>query len=153
MCQEIIAYFEANRNPPARKRIKSRSANGGESYEFYTPKLPTISRWAIEIGVIEQTLYNWCNLHSDFLESVKYCKLIEKQVLVDWAAAGFIPPATFQFIAANFTDMKPAKTESLNVNIDVTSAGELSDATDEQLKQVREIAEAARGTGLKITIG
>ena len=89
-------------------------------------RLPTLERFAIQIGVDPNCLYTWANakdedgelLYPEFFSTYHQCKAMQKDVLVTNGLLGNYVSNFAIFVATNFTDMA-SKTE-----VDNTSGGE-----------------------------
>lgn len=153
--QAILDFFESFSEDPQRFVKKTSSSERGESvdYALFAPKWPTTDKFARTIGVLPATLVDWSSRYPEFSASYYKCKEIEKQALIDAAYIGLVPPATFAFLSANFTDMKPPKQErELTVSVE-TAPTQVKDMSDEQLSAAAEATEKLRALGLQVTIG
>lgn len=96
-CEKIIKFFE--REPfhdEYTEKGVHRLAN----------KLPTFNRFAMEIGVNEDTIVEWSKVHPEFSAAYNVAKKLQKEFLINNGLAGLYPPASFCFVAKNITDMR-----------------------------------------------
>lgn len=69
-------------------------------------QMPTLFRFAEQVGVSTTTLDNWCKAHPDFLAAFTRAKEMQKEFLITLGLAGITPPASFIFVAANYSGMR-----------------------------------------------
>lgn len=58
------------------------SLKGKKPVQVLPPKLPTIEGFANKIGVIHQTLLNWCEQHPQFSNAYARAKQIQKDIIM-----------------------------------------------------------------------
>jgi len=84
--------------------------------------LPTLSGFAISIGVHQETLLNWTHKHEDFFEAYKLAKTMQEEILVQNGLAGNYEKAFSIFLAKNITGMKDYKQIEIQSGEDMHSA-------------------------------
>jgi len=82
-------------------------------------RLPTLRKFAKNIGVAYRTVYNWTKAHEGFLHAFTHAQVIRKEYLIDGALAGLYMPLTFKFIAVNMTDMRDKQDHEVSGDITV----------------------------------
>ncbi len=96
-CTEIIEFF--NREP-------YRLYDTDKGPVKVPALLPTFNRFAMEIGVNEDTIVEWSKVHPKFSAAYNVAKKLQKEFLINNGLAGLYPPASFCFVAKNITDMR-----------------------------------------------
>lgn len=136
--KEIVDFFNC---PKFNRVIKSEKittkSNGTQErwidYMYQTNDLPTFNKFAMKIGVNEDTVVEWAKAkypptyekkelqnklkHPEFSASYNIAKHLQKEFLIDNAIKGHIPPATYIFTAKNISDMRDKQ------EVDLTSKG------------------------------
>ena len=100
-------------------------------YEYFTDPInrptvyPTFGGFALSIGVLPRTLYNWCEQYPQFAEVFDACKEMQVENLVDGGLRKVYDPTFSRFIASAMHGMRE-KTEhkvegehEVNINISV----------------------------------
>jgi len=71
------------------KTAKYEGSQGSTEYDIrLTVKLPTIEGFAIYLGVVVSTLYEWRKEHADFSKALEMLKDIQKERLITQGLAG-----------------------------------------------------------------
>lgn len=107
-CDEILEFFDVE------PYIESES-NG--RVQRLANKLPTFERFAANIGVVVNTLKNWCDKHPEFLTAYEKAEQLQKDILVQNGLIGGYTAQFAMFVGKNFTDMKD-KQEIDNISSD-----------------------------------
>ena len=110
-CETILEFFD--RNPYDEREIKFYDKNGKvykTEIKMIPAKLPTLERFACDIGVDADTLLNWAKVHIEFFGAVVKAKNMQKDILIQNGLTGFYDAGFAKFVAINFTNMKD-KTE------------------------------------------
>lgn len=98
-CKEMYNFFNIEHTKTIKKggvtEIEKEVAN----------QLPTFERFAVKIGVCRDTLDQWKKDYSEFSDTYKKCKDLQKDMLNDLAMRGFYNPTYTIFVAKNITDM------------------------------------------------
>lgn len=108
-CQDIIEYFQREPFTPVY------DANGDIAFDkngkpvLMPCSLPTLSGYAVKLGVNPETVLNWTKKHEDFLESYKLAKAMQEEILIQNGLAGNYEKAFTIFLAKNITSMKDYK--------------------------------------------
>lgn len=63
--------------------------------------LPTFQRYAVEIGVTEETLKRWSRAHADFGQAFEFCQTIQQAALIHGTITGKFPAAAGIFTEKN----------------------------------------------------
>ena len=96
-CQEIVEFFDVT---PSLEDVIAKKMNNG------VVELPLFEKFAAKIDVHVETMLNWCKEYSEFFESYKKCKEMQKSFLIQAGLNGLYNPAAFCFVAKNCTDMR-----------------------------------------------
>ena len=115
-CQSIVKYFN---DAPVWQEIQDSSTSdikGGNKHTKKIPaRMPTFDRWAFDNGLTHQTLLNWIDESKDFFEAYNYCKMLQKEWLIEVGMSGECPPAFAIFAMKNVTDWKDKTETDLNI--------------------------------------
>jgi hypothetical protein len=118
-CQKMLDFFSID---PVHDRVKSRftKSNGEqtETTEETGAILPTFTRFALKIGVCDDTLEDWCKVHPDFFRAYVKCKKLQEDVWKINALKGTYNGAFAIFLGKNVFGYKD-KTE-VEQNLQVT---------------------------------
>ena len=96
----IIAYFKAKLEEiKAPERIEE--FHGRVTWVQKPVPPPTLSGYAVEIGVSRQTLWEWRKEHDEFAEAADLCHSIQEQVLLGMGATGGYQPQVVNFMLKN----------------------------------------------------
>lgn len=68
--------------------------------------IPTLERFAINIGVTRSTLNNWGAAHPEFLEAMEKAKEMAKDILIQHTAMGNYKEKFAIFYMTNVTDLR-----------------------------------------------
>jgi hypothetical protein len=105
-CEKIIEWFEI---APNREVEIPHYKDGGVTWNDYKTvanKLPKFHEFAKSIGVVHQTLHNWCDSHVEFFEAFTRAKELQKYFLIENGLNGCYNPTFAIFVSKNITDMK-----------------------------------------------
>lgn len=105
-CQEMLNYFH--------------------TYAGY----PTFELFADSIGVIDETLRNWCESYPNFATAYARCKNIQKGKLVDGALVEKYNSNFAKFVAVNCHGMKERSETDSNVNFTITLPPEIDEESN-----------------------
>ncbi len=97
-CDAIVEFFDIE------PYIEIEASNG--RVDRLPNKLPTFERFASDIGVVVQTLHNWCSEYPEFLEAHNKASQLQKEILVQNGLIGGYQSNFAIFVANNFTDMQ-----------------------------------------------
>ncbi len=126
-CKAIEEFFS---RPPNQQVVKKEiiKVNGTVEREYITipNPLPTVRKFADSIGVNPDTIHEWAKAttkkgkkkYPEFSESYARAMGKAQDFLVDNGLAGLIPPASFIFVAQNYTSLRNKQ------EVDHTSKGE-----------------------------
>lgn len=122
---EYIQLMLSHFNQPLYRIKKKEIASGGRKViveEEVANSMPTFEAFALSIGVIHETLRNWCKDHEEFFVAYKACKDIQKNFITEHGMMGNYNPGFAKFIAVNVTDLKDRVThEYEEVNLEFKS--------------------------------
>ena len=80
-CEEMIEFFSVK---PTEERYKSKVLEDNKvekiTYEGGGVDFPTFTRFAQKIGVCDDTLTEWANVHTDFSVATKRCKKFQEDI-------------------------------------------------------------------------
>lgn len=117
-CEQIVEFFDV---PPFKTvELITTDKRTGRKYanqEFQGSALPTMERFAANIGVDDDTLVEWGKKHPEFAAAVLRAKRLQKDILVTNGLLGLYNGGFAQFVARNFTDMRDKQ------ELDLTSGG------------------------------
>lgn len=108
-CHEIQEYFDTLPN----KNVDGR---------LVANELPTLRKFARQIGVNKSTLLEWADSHKEFSTALEASKESYKEFLMENGLLGLYNSAFAIFVATNTTDMKSKQ------EVDHTSKGEVMKA-------------------------
>ncbi len=134
-CQALIDFFDIE---PWEEREIPHYKAGDVSWtdiKLLPVRMPTLRKFAKDIGVAFQNVYKWVDKHEEFRDAFTQAKKIRKEWLIDGGLSGVFHPASFKFVAINVTDMTDKHEQVLGV----------TDALSELLKEIG-------GSGLGIPI-
>lgn len=141
-CEQLLSYFEREAADRTPINLVVATSDKGQSFKPIARPFPTLEKWAHDIGVTTMTMRDWEGKHPDFLAAVARAKEIQKQVICADGWTGLVPPATFAFVASNFTDMRqkteqvaaPSTTNTTTINV----LGQLSDSVLMEIQKALE---------------
>lgn len=129
-CQRLIEFFD---KPPYEEKTKTIATKSGPveiNYEAPTD-FPTISSFAISIGVSRDTLYEWTKKHQEFSDTFKRAKDFQERYLTINGLKGLIQGNFGIFTAKNVIDWRDKS--------EIESSGEITQKYDPQdLKLIAE---------------
>lgn len=109
---EMLAHF----NQPLYVIKEKETASGGRLVKVKVEcpnSMPTFERFALNIGVIHDTLRNWCKEYPEFFCAYNACKDIQKSFITEHGMMGNYNPGFAKFIAVNVTDLKDKVTHEI----------------------------------------
>ena len=111
-CEDIVEYFSID---PVAERVEStrydKDGNvSGETLKETGPILPTFTRYALKIGVCDDTLLNWSKEFPEFLVAYRRCEKLQEDVWRINALKGTYNAAFSIFLGKNVFGYKD-KTE------------------------------------------
>lgn len=117
--QELIDFF----NVEPYKEVTVLDKNGGEKVQLVPNKFPTLARFACNIGVCRDTLYEWSTakdakgnlIHEDFSYAYKRAKDYQEAILAEGALVGSYNSTFAIFTAKNVLGWRD-KSEEENDN-------------------------------------
>lgn len=87
-CQEIVDWFKAHKIP--------------QEFELKKPPVfPTIERFATNINVCKDTLYEWGKVYPAFSDALKKAHEIQMAIWQEGSMRGLFPPAFTIFLGKN----------------------------------------------------
>jgi hypothetical protein len=113
LCDAIKDYFN---QPPFKEKqtiIRRRDGSEEEKLEKEPVVLPTLERFAAQIGVHRDTLHEWSKVHEDFSDAIKVAKELQKDILMTNGLMGLYNPTFAIFTAKNITDMRDVVNQEL----------------------------------------
>ena len=117
-CQQIINFFSTPQLTED-KEITWTTKSGTVKREIVkvANRLPTMEKFAIDIGTYPQTLLDWCKRFSEFNEAYSRAKAYYKEFLNQNALSGRYNERYATFLAINTTDMRQTQT------VDISQSG------------------------------
>lgn len=120
-CQMMLDHF----NQPLYVTKKKEIASGGRKVIVEEEKpnsMPTFERFALNIGVIHETLRNWCKANPEFFAAYSACKDIQKNFILEHGMMGGYNAGFAKFVAVNVTDLRDKVTHEVGeVNLEFKS--------------------------------
>lgn len=120
-CQMMLDHF----NQPLYVTKKKEIASGGRKVIVEEEKpnsMPTFERFALNIGVIHETLRNWCKSNPEFFAAYSACKDIQKNFILEHGMMGGYNAGFAKFVAVNVTDLRDKVTHEVGeVNLEFKS--------------------------------
>jgi hypothetical protein len=107
-CQMLVDFFTVEPFTETEVHISGKNWEKTET-KLIPSKLPTFERFAHNIGVVVQTMLNWCGVYPEFLEAYTRAKQLQKDILVAGGLAGTYNSNFAIFVSQNFTDMRDKK--------------------------------------------
>jgi hypothetical protein len=121
LCDEIIAFF--NRNLFEDKIVAvQEKGRWVEKKVQVACLLPTVERFAANVGVVKSTLYEWAKKHPEFSNALDRAKELQQEVLIQHGLNGFYKEGFAKFVAVNYTNLKDkveSTVESKNIQINI----------------------------------
>lgn len=111
-CKRLIDFFDV---APNQKELISSIKGFGkagnqnfqkEEYKLVANRLPTLTRFAHELGVNLSTIYEWEDKHLEFSQALTRARDLYKDFLIENGLQGLYNPAFAIFVAVNTTDMR-----------------------------------------------
>jgi len=137
-CKKLIDFFDIE--PFEKMELPHYQADGltlkWMDYKLIPARMPTLRKFAKEIGVHVSNVYEWVKNKKDFRDAFTCAKEIRKDFLIDLGLSGLSPPASFKFVAINVTDMRDQQETKLT---GVVGTRELSAAEMAELLKERTI--------------
>jgi hypothetical protein len=107
-CKEIIQFFE-NKEPYREVEV------AGGRIQIVPEKLPSLARFASNIGTIQQVLWQWATerdengeiIRPDFAEAYAIAKGIQESIIVEGSMAGAYNPVISQLLLKNWSYYQP----------------------------------------------
>lgn len=136
-CKEIVVFFKRAliKQYPIEEMQKQDDGTWKPvitGYEKRIEGMPTLNKFAMTIGVNEDTIVEWAKAYPEFTAAYRMSKYLMRDWLVDNAANNRIPQNVFIFVAKNFTDMQDKTT------VEDTRAYESLKALEEQVRKIAE---------------
>lgn len=107
-CQDIIKYFDIEPTVPIYDetldedgKVINRKETGRRPAD-----LPFLSKYARKIGVVHDTLLEWCKVHPRFSAAYNVAKAIQKEILISNGVSGLYNASAFIFTAKNIAGMR-----------------------------------------------
>lgn len=120
-CKMMLDHFDQPLYITKKKEI----ASGGRKVIVEEEKpnsMPTFERFALSIGVIHETLRNWCKNNPEFFAAYSACKDIQKNFIVEHGMMGGYNAGFAKFLAVNVTDLRDKVTHEVGeVNLEFKS--------------------------------
>jgi len=134
-CDQLIEFF--NKEPYKEVTLKDRS--GGQKREIIPCKFPTLARFACNIGVTRETLWDWATSklpngelkHPNFSNAYKKAKEYQESILVEGAMAGAFSQPFAIFTAKNVLGWKDRQEVENTGSVEITYHGGLPVKTNE----------------------
>ncbi len=106
-CKDIIDFFFVeDYTEIVEKRTKSSDGKETIHETALGKKLPTITGFAIKIGVTRQTVLNWASENKDFFNALSRAKEMQEEMLVQNGLRGYYNSGFAKFVAINCTSME-----------------------------------------------
>lgn len=109
-CDEIREFFDRELTKTLKTVITGKNDYSREEEKEIANELPTFERFAVNIGVNKDTLYEWEKVHPEFSDSMEECRQIQQDFLVQNGLKGLYQSNFAIFVAKNYTGMRD-KTE------------------------------------------
>jgi hypothetical protein len=115
-CELVIEFF--NRPLWEKKKVQILDRGRMVLKEIDVPcQLPTIERFALNIGVHFDTVYEWAKVHPKFSESLRKAQQAQKEILIQHGLSGQYKEGFAKFVAVNFTNMQEKVHQEVDSNI------------------------------------
>lgn len=102
-CQALLRHFDVEPN----REIERVNVKSGTTYtQLVANDFPTLAGFARKIGVGTNTLWNWGQVHPEFLDATTRAKAIAEDILVINGMHGLCPPNFAIFVGKNYTDLR-----------------------------------------------
>lgn len=126
-CDEILDYFG---RPPYVEVTRTNPKTGMEYTERQATDLPTVERFASELGVAVSTVYQWTHEHPEFSEAFTRARQMQVDHLLQNGLHGHFREGLAKFMLTNLSEYQERKF------IDQTVREELPELTDEELAEI-----------------
>lgn len=154
--EQMINFFDAEPYTKIIVKEEHRESSKGTKtdkveYKLIANTLPTFVRFARQIGVTYNTLYNWAHeidpewvdkgdgvqaprRYPEFFKAYLECKELQKDFLIQNGLQGTSPSSAFIFVAKNLTDM----VDRQQVEHDIPKLNDKRDALDNFIDTLRD---------------
>lgn len=109
-CDKMLEFFDTEITKTIKIITTGKNEYRKEEEKEIANTLPTFERFAINIGVNKDTLYEWEKVHDEFSDSMGKCREIQQDFLIQNGLKGLYQSNFAIFVAKNYTEMKD-KTE------------------------------------------
>lgn len=117
-CKQIIEFF--NRPLWEKKKISILDRGRMVLKDVEVPcQLPTIERFALNLGVHKDTVYEWAKEHKNFSDALCVAKQAQQEILIQHGLNGHYKEGFAKFVAVNFTDMKEKVQQEINSQMNI----------------------------------
>ena len=120
-CDRLIAFFDVE--PFREDEIEHLRKDGDVSYvelKRFANRLPTLRRFAREIGVSWRTVYNWKETKEEFLHALEEAEQIRQDFVNENGLNGIYNSAYAKFWAINMTKMRDRVETEVTGNVRLT---------------------------------
>lgn len=115
-CEDIITFFNRPAFVETTDVYTYKDGTTKETMRRLPNVLPTLERFAADLGVARSSLYEWAKVHKEFAEAISVAKEMQKDMIMTNGMLGLYNSPFAIFVAKNVTDMRDSH--------DVTSGGE-----------------------------
>jgi len=117
-CELVVEFF--NRPLWEKKKVQVMDRGRMVLKEIDVPcQLPTIERFALNLGVHKDTIYEWAKVHPKFSDSLRKAQQAQQEILVQHGLSGHYKEGFAKFVAVNFTDMKEKVQQEINTQMNI----------------------------------
>jgi hypothetical protein len=142
-CQKMVDYFNIEPTKEMPVTITTRTGSKVEKVEEAPNIMPTLEKFAFDIGVTTQTLWYWANMkdkdndlvHPEFSEAYFKCKQLQKNILVTNGLLNNYNSNFAIFVAKNFTDMEDKQKIEQDTKLSVDIPDDVADLAAQKMKE------------------
>lgn len=131
-CDAILEYFGIE---PYREVTRTNAKTGLEYTELVANDLPTVERWASNIGVGVSTVYRWTHEHAEFREAFTRARQMQVDHLLQNGLHGHFRESLAKFMLVNLSEYQDQK--HVHQTIRDEALDDLADGiSDEDLEKI-----------------
>lgn len=120
-CQQMIDFFSREFTREEKEILTFKDGTTKETYKIVPNELPQFGKFALSIGVDQDTIVNWSKKHEEFFGAYQKCKQLQKEFIINNGILGLYSAPFAIFTAKNITDMRDGPDNQVNIQINLSS--------------------------------